>query len=61
MKIPKIVMVIGVVIAIIVGLMGPYSIKEKVIYTFSMVFWGATGLGGITLLDYIIKKQRRKL
>lgn len=31
-KIAKIVMIIGVVISIIVGLMGPYSIKEKVIY-----------------------------
>ena len=41
MKIAKIVMIIVVVISIIVGLMGPYSIKEKVIYTCSMVFWGA--------------------
>lgn len=56
MKIPKIVMIIGVVIAIIVGLMGPYSIKEKVIYTFSMFFWGTMGLGGITLLDYISRR-----
>ncbi|ALQ67764.1 hypothetical protein [Bacillus thuringiensis] len=56
MKIPKIVMIIGVVIAIIVGLMGPYSIKEKVIYTFSMVFFGTMGLGGITLLDYISRR-----
>ncbi|MCW9129897.1 hypothetical protein OF830_02755 [Bacillus paramycoides] len=53
MKIPKIVMIILIIIAIIVGLMGPYSIKEKVIYTFSMAFWGAMGIGAITLMDYI--------
>ncbi|PEQ48119.1 hypothetical protein COK00_14900 [Bacillus cereus] len=59
MKIPKIVMIIGAVIAIIVGLMGPYSIKEKVIYTFSMVFLGTMGLGGITLLDYISRRIKK--
>ncbi|PEY20068.1 hypothetical protein CN340_25280 [Bacillus anthracis] len=56
MKIQKIVMIIGVVIAILVGLMGPYSIKEKVIYTFSMVFCGAMGIGAITLMDYISRR-----
>ncbi|MES5894498.1 hypothetical protein [Bacillus cereus group sp. RP43] len=55
-KIAKIVMIIGVVISIIVGLMGPYSIKEKVIYIFSMVFWGAMGIGAITLMDYISRR-----
>ncbi|PFM63302.1 hypothetical protein COJ48_17720 [Bacillus cereus] len=53
MEIPKIVIIILFIIAIIVGLMGPYSIKEKVIYTFSMAFWGAMGIGAITLMDYI--------
>ncbi|GLV66154.1 hypothetical protein Bmyc01_48230 [Bacillus mycoides] len=53
MKIPKIVMIIGVVIAIIVGLMGPYSTKEKAIYTISVAFWGAMGVGAITLMEYI--------
>jgi len=55
-KVAKIVMIIGFVIAIIVGLMGPYSIKEKVIYTFSMAFWGAMGIGAITLMDYIKRR-----
>ncbi|PEC20596.1 hypothetical protein [Bacillus cereus] len=59
MKIPKIVMIIGVVIAIIVGLMGPYSIKEKVIYTFSMVFWGTMGIGAITLMEYIKRRMSK--
>lgn len=38
MKIPKIIMVILVVISVAVGLMGPYSIKEKIIYTFGVIF-----------------------
>ncbi len=49
-------MIIVVVISIIVGLMGPYSIKEKVIYTCSMVFCGAMGIGAITLMDYISRR-----
>jgi len=56
MKIAKIVMIIGVVISIIVGLVGPYSIKEKVIYTCGMIFWGAMGIGAINLMDYISRR-----
>ncbi|MCU5696920.1 hypothetical protein OCB06_26840 [Bacillus cereus] len=59
MKIAKIVMIIVVVISIIVGLMGPYPIKEKVIYTCSMVFWGAMGIGAITLMDYISRRIKK--
>ncbi|WJE53896.1 hypothetical protein QRE66_06465 [Bacillus cereus] len=55
-KAAKIVMMIMVVIAIVVGLMGPYSIKEKVIYTFGVAFWGAMGIGAITLMDYIKRR-----
>ncbi|PGM96656.1 MULTISPECIES: hypothetical protein [Bacillus cereus group] len=59
MKIPKIIMVILVVISVAVGLMGPYSIKEKIIYTFSMVFWGAMAIGAITLMEYIKKRMSK--
>ncbi|MES5926449.1 hypothetical protein QCI77_10470 [Bacillus cereus group sp. MG9] len=59
MKIPKIIMVILVVISVAVGLMGPYSIKEKIIYTFGVIFWGAMAIGAITLMEYIKKRMSK--
>ncbi|HDR7621738.1 hypothetical protein AT269_01250 [Bacillus cereus] len=59
-KIARIVMIIAIVIVIIAGLIAPFSLKEKIVHTLGMVFYGAIGLGGITLLDYIIKKQRKE-
>ncbi|MED2039934.1 hypothetical protein P4V58_22750 [Bacillus wiedmannii] len=59
MKIAKIVMIIMVVIAVTVGLIGPYSIKEKIIYTFGVVFWGAMAIGAINLMGYIKRRMRK--
>ncbi|AJI30846.1 hypothetical protein BK742_06415 [Bacillus thuringiensis serovar pingluonsis] len=59
MKIPKIIMVIIVVISIAVGLMGPYSIKEKIVYTFGVVFWGAMAIGAINLMEYIKRRMSK--
>ncbi|MGG3447350.1 hypothetical protein CN507_00100 [Bacillus cereus] len=59
MKIPKIIMVIIVVISVAVGLMGPYSIKEKIIYTFGVVFWGAMAIGAINLMEYIKRRMSK--
>ncbi|MED0873585.1 hypothetical protein [Bacillus mobilis] len=59
MKIPKIIMIIIVVISVAVGLMGPYSIKEKIIYTFGVVFWGAMAIGAINLMEYIKRRMSK--
>lgn len=59
MKILKIIMVIMVVISVAVGLMGPYSIKEKIIYTFGVVFWGAMAIGAINLMEYIKRRMSK--
>ncbi|MGF2618585.1 hypothetical protein [Bacillus cereus] len=59
-KIARAVMIIAIVIVIIAGLIAPFSLKEKMVYTFGMLFYGAIGLGGLTLLNYIIKKQRKE-
>ncbi|MGF9767633.1 hypothetical protein [Bacillus albus] len=59
-KIARVVMIIGIVIVIIAGLIAPFSLKEKMVHTFGMLFYGAIGLGGLTLLNYIIKKQRKE-
>ncbi|WP_377866419.1 hypothetical protein [Bacillus sp. R86525] len=59
MKILKIIMVIMVVISAAVGLMGPYSIKEKIIYTFGVVFWGAMAIGAINLMEYIKRRMSK--
>ncbi|MBJ8053356.1 hypothetical protein JDS87_15595 [Bacillus cereus] len=59
MKIPKIIMVIIVVISVAVGLMGPYSIKEKIIYTFGVVFWGVMAIGAINLMEYIKRRMSK--
>ncbi|PES76655.1 hypothetical protein CN327_10010 [Bacillus cereus] len=59
MKIPKIIMVILVVISVAVGLMGPYSIKEKIIYTFGLIFWGAMAIGAINLMEYIKRRMSK--
>lgn len=59
MKILKIIMVIMVVISVAVGLMGPYSIKEKIIYTFGVVFWGAMAIGVINLMEYIKRRMSK--
>ncbi|MGG3758273.1 hypothetical protein ABEW49_12280 [Bacillus anthracis] len=59
MKIPKIIMVIIVVISIAVGLMGPYTIKEKIVYTFGVVFWGAMAIGAINLMEYIKRRMSK--
>ncbi|EJQ09798.1 hypothetical protein CN941_02995 [Bacillus cereus] len=59
MKIPKIIMVILVVISVAVGLMGPYSIKEKIIYTFGVIFWGAMAIGAINLMEYIKRRMSK--
>ncbi|MGE1128280.1 hypothetical protein [Bacillus wiedmannii] len=58
-KIPKFIMVILVVISVAVGLMGPYSIKEKIIYTFGVIFWGAMAIGAINLMDYIKRRMTK--
>ncbi|PEY30029.1 hypothetical protein CN354_26320 [Bacillus cereus] len=58
-KTAKIVMIIGVVIAIIVGLIAPFSIKQKIVHTVGVAFWGAIAMGAFTLMDYIIKKKRK--
>ncbi|KZD43392.1 hypothetical protein B4083_0792 [Bacillus cereus] len=60
MKIARIVMIIAIVIVIIAGLIAPFSLKEKIVHTLGMFVYGAIGLGGITLLDNIIKKQRKE-
>ncbi|EJR04396.1 hypothetical protein [Bacillus cereus] len=60
MKIPKIIMVILVVISVAVGLMGPYSIKEKIIYTFGVIFWGAMAIGAINLMEYIKRRMSKR-
>lgn len=60
MKIPKIIMVILVVISVAVGLMGPYSIKEKIIYTFGVIFWGAMAIGAINLMEYIKRRVSKR-
>ena len=52
-------MIIAIVIVIIAGLIAPFSLKEKW-YIHSVCFYGAIGLGGLTLLNYIIKKQRKE-
>ncbi|EEL46735.1 hypothetical protein bcere0021_11530 [Bacillus cereus Rock3-42] len=52
-------MVIIVVISIAVGLMGPYSIKEKIVYTFGVVFWGAMAIGAINLMEYIKRRMSK--
>ncbi|EJR56106.1 hypothetical protein IIM_01198 [Bacillus cereus VD107] len=49
-----------IIIVIIAGIMAPFSFKEKIVHTLGMVVYSAIGLGGITLLDYIIKKQRKE-
>ncbi|MED0903339.1 hypothetical protein [Bacillus nitratireducens] len=59
MKIPKIIMVILVVISVAIGLMGPYSIKEKIIYTFGLIFWGAMAIGAINLMEYIKRRMSK--
>ncbi|EJS55178.1 hypothetical protein [Bacillus nitratireducens] len=59
MKIPKIIMVILVAISVAVGLMGPYSIKEKIIYTFGVIFWGAMAIGAINLMEYIKRRMSK--
>ncbi|PEC19600.1 hypothetical protein [Bacillus cereus] len=59
-KIARTVMIIAILIVIIAGLIAPFSLKEKIVHTLGMVVYGAIGLGGITLLDYIIKKQRKE-
>ncbi|EEK85208.1 hypothetical protein bcere0010_11310 [Bacillus cereus ATCC 4342] len=58
-KIARIVMMIAIVIVIIAGLIAPFSLKEKMVHTFGMIIYGAIGLGGLTLIDYIIKKKRK--
>ncbi|MDM5238883.1 hypothetical protein COE30_24550 [Bacillus cereus] len=60
MKIPKIIMVILVGISVAVGLMGPYSIKEKIIYTFGVIFWGAMAIGAINLMEYIKRRVSKR-
>lgn len=59
-KIARVVMIIAILIVIIAGLITPFSLKEKGVHTLGMVVYGAIGLGGLTLLDYIIKKQRKE-
>ncbi|AXY08347.1 hypothetical protein CUC43_16725 [Bacillus thuringiensis LM1212] len=59
MKILKIIIVIMVVISVAAGLMGPYSIKEKIIYTFGVVFWGAMAIGAINLMEYIKRRMSK--
>ncbi|MES9666802.1 hypothetical protein COK06_12550 [Bacillus cereus] len=58
-KIARIVMMIAIVIVIIAGLIAPFSLKEKMVHIFGMLVYGAIGLGGLTLIDYIIKKKRK--
>ncbi|MGR9634191.1 hypothetical protein ACU82A_16890 [Bacillus cereus] len=59
-KIARVVMIIAILIVIIAGLITPFSLKEKGVHTLGMVVYGAIGLGGLTLLDYIIKKAKKR-
>ena len=53
-------MIIAILIVIIAGLITPFSLKEKGVHTLGMVVYGAIGLGGLTLLDYIIKSKEKR-